>query len=169
MACLIIKYCGIAESPTLLLCCEECERVSVNNRLKTEPFFLWRWVIQIGPLRSDAQRMIFPQFLPEFPWSQERILQGVREEKLQRPLDFSQTNYHLNGGFPHVFHCLFHPYREKQLGKNNFHLSGRRLLSLKEIYFQTSYVNKYENRLYIYKYNWKELNKFFPSDSWLTF
>ena len=56
----------------------------------------------------------------------------------QRPLDFSQTNYRLNEGFPHVFHRLFHPFREQQLGKNIFHLRGQRLLSLIEVYFQTS-------------------------------
>ena len=37
--------------------------------------------------------------------------------------DFSQTNYHLNWGFPQVFfHRLFYPFSEHQLGKNNFHL-----------------------------------------------
>ena len=29
------------------------------------------------------------------------------------------------------------------------------------------YVKKHENRLYIYKYNWKDLNELLPSDSWL--
>ena len=61
-----------------------------------------------------------------------------RKVAVQRPLDFSQTNYHLSEGFPHVFHRLFHPFREQQLGKNIFHLRGQRLLSLIEVYFQTS-------------------------------
>ena len=30
------------------------------------------------------------------------------------------------------------------------------------------YVNKHENKLYIYKYNWKELNELFLSDPWPT-
>ena len=88
MACLIIKYCGLsAESLTLLLFCDECERIGVNSRLKTEPFLLWRWVIKIGRLRSDAQPMICTQFLPEFPWSlivfPDKILRRIREKKLQ--------------------------------------------------------------------------------------
>ena len=29
------------------------------------------------------------------------------------------------------------------------------------------YVKKHENRLYIYKYNWKDLKELLPSDSWL--
>ena len=52
----------------------------------------------------------------------------------QRP----QTNYRLNEGFSHVYHHLFHPFREQQLSKNIFHLCGQGLLSLKEVYFQTS-------------------------------
>ena len=40
----------------------------------------------------------------------------------QRSLDFSQTNYHLNWGFPYgLIHRLFYPFGEHQLGKNNFH------------------------------------------------
>ena len=147
MACFSIKYyCSTLNwwitYTASLICCDECEQISVNNRLKTEPFLLWRWVIQIGPLRSDAQPMICPQFLPEFPWScfswQDPSRSSRRKVAAQRPLDFSQTNYHLNEGFPHVFHRLFHPFREQQLGKNNFHLRGQRLLSLKEVYFETS-------------------------------
>ena len=136
MACLSLNIAvhERAESPTLLFCCDECERISFNNRLKTEPFLLWRWVIEIGSLRSDAQPMICPQFLLEFPWScfswQDPSRSSRRKVAAQRPLDFSQTNYHLNEGFPHVFHRLFHPFREQQLGKNNFHLRGQRLLSL---------------------------------------
>ena len=34
----------------------------------------------------------------------------------QRP----QTNYRLNEGFSHVYHRLFHPFREQQLSKNIF-------------------------------------------------
>ena len=52
----------------------------------------------------------------------------------QRP----QTNYRLNEGFSHVYHRLFHPFREQQLSKNIFHLCGQGLLSFKEVYFQTS-------------------------------
>ena len=86
--------------------------------------------------------MICLQFLPEFPWScislQDPPRSSRRKVAAQRPLDFSQTNYHLNEGYPHIFHRLFHPLREQQLGKNNFHPCGQRLLSLKEVYFQTS-------------------------------
>ena len=32
------------------------------------------------------------------------------------------SNYHLTKGFPHVSHRLFHPSKEQQHGKNNFHL-----------------------------------------------
>ena len=110
----------------------ECERISVDNWLKAEPFLLWRWVIQIGPLRSDAQPMICPQFLPEFPWScfswQDPSRSSRRKVAAQRPVNFSQTNYHLGEGFPYVFHRLFHPFREQQLSKNIFHLLGQRLL-----------------------------------------
>ena len=112
----------------------EYERISVENWLKAEPFLLWRWVIQIGSFRSDAQPVIWLQFLPEFPWScfswQDPSRSSRRKVAAQRPLDFSQTNYHLSEGFPHVFHRLFHPFREQQLGKNIFHLRGQRLLSL---------------------------------------
>ena len=80
---------------------------------------------------------------------------------------FSQTNYHLNEGFLHFFLGIFHPFRVQQLNKNNFYLRGQRLLSLKKVYFQrrnlfTKYVKKHENRLYIYKYNRKDLNELFP-------
>ena len=80
---------------------------------------------------------------------------------------FSQTNYHLNEGFLHIFLGIFHPFRVQQLNKNNFYLRGQRLLSLKKVYFQrrnlfTKYVKKHENRLYIYKYNRKDLNELFP-------
>ena len=29
------------------------------------------------------------------------------------------------------------------------------------------YVSKYKNRLYMYKYNWKDLKQLFPSDFWV--
>ena len=180
MACLSIKYhCSIIikdESPTLLLCCDECERISVDNRLKSEPFLLWQWGIQIGPLRSDAQPMICPQFLPEFPWScfswQDPSRSSRRKVAAQRLLDFYQTNFHLNEGFPRVFHRLFHPFREQQLRKNNSIFWTTTSLLKGDIFSNVvicwfKYVNKHENRLYIYKYNWKDLNELFPDDSWL--
>ena len=68
-----------------------------------------------------------------------KILQEVREEKLQlKDLDFSQIKYHLTKGFLNFFHKLFHPFREQQLGKDNFHLRWQRPLSFREVYFQTS-------------------------------
>ena len=79
---------------------------------------------------------------------------------------FSQTNCHLNEGFLHIFLGIFHHFRVQQLNKNNFYLHGQRHLSLKKVYFQrrnlfTKYVKKHENRLYIYKYNRKDLNELF--------
>ena len=46
------------------------------------------------------------------------------------------TNYLLTKGFP--FSSLFHPSKEQQLSKNNYHLCWRRRLSFEEAYFQTS-------------------------------
>ena len=109
MACLSIKYyCGTLKCEnTYTAHCDQWQRISVDNWLKTEPFLLWRWVIHVGPLRSDAQLMICPQFLPEFSWScfswQDPSGRARRKIAAKRPLDFSQTNYHLNWGFPHVF------------------------------------------------------------------
>ena len=144
MACLIIRYCSMYIKVLNHLHCFFAVMNAKESALilKTEPFLLWQWVIQIGPLRSNAQPLICPQFLLEFLWScfswQDPSRSSRRKVAAQRLLDFFQTNYHLNRGFPHVFHCLFHPFREQQLGKNNFHLCGQWLLSLKEVYFQMS-------------------------------
>ena len=39
-------------TPTLLLCCDQWERTSVDNRLKTEPFLLRQWVGTNGSLKE---------------------------------------------------------------------------------------------------------------------
>ena len=62
----------------------------------------------------------------------------MRKAAAQKPLDFSQANYHLTQGYPHIFHGLFHHSKEQELaGNNNFHLR-RRLHSFEEVYFKTS-------------------------------
>ena len=50
--------------------------------------------------------------------------------------------------------------------ENDFSPYRRYIFKSRNLFIK--YVNKHENRMYIYKYNWKDLNKLFPSDSWLT-
>ena len=80
----------------------------------------------MGGLRSEAQLHTCPQFLPEFPIyafsSQDPPRSSRRKVAPQKPFDFSQKNYRLTKRFPHVLHRLFHPSKERQLGKSNFHL-----------------------------------------------
>ena len=59
-----------------------------------------------------------------------------RKVAAQKPLDFSRQNISWPRDF--LFYRLFHPSKEQQLGKNNFHLRWRRLLSYEEAHFQTS-------------------------------
>ena len=125
---------------------------------------------------SDAQLMICPQFLPKFPWSffPDKILQGVREEKLQLKdfrVFFTQTI-----AWPRDVLIFFIAYFI--LSKRNSSIkiisisadddfSPLRSYIFKRRNLFIKYVKKCENRLYIYKYNWKDLNELFPGDLWL--
>ena len=98
MGSLIIEYYRQIhlrdKTPTLLFWCDQWERTSVDNRLKTEPFLLRRWVGTNGAMHN---------------WWYIHSFCLRREAAAPKPLDYSQTNHHLTKGFPHAFHRLFHP------------------------------------------------------------
>ena len=119
--------------------------------------------------------MICPEFLPEFPWSffsrQDPSGSSRRKIAAQRPLDFSQTIYHLNWGFPHVFFIAYFILSvsissvkivsisaDSDFPPLRNYIFKRRNLFIK-------YVSKYKNRLYTSKYNWKDLKELFPSET----
>ena len=124
---------------------------------KLNLLLVWRWVIQIGLLWSNAQPMICPQFLPEFPWSclswQDTSRCSRRKVAAQRALDFSQQTI----TWPSISSCF-------SSFISSF-LLRRYIYKRPNLFFK--YVNKFENRLYIYRYDWKDLNEFFLSGLWL--
>ena len=182
MACLSIKYyCGTLKcentyTDSLLWSMMNESALIIGSKLN--PFLLWRWVIQVGLLRSDAQLMICPQFLPEFSWScfswWDPSGSARRKIAAKRPLDFSQTNYHLNWGFPHVF-FFFIAYlilsvsislvKIISISADNDFSPLSKYIFKRNLFMK--YVCKYKNRPYMYIYNWKDLKELFPSDFWV--
>ena len=103
----------------------------------------------------------------------DKILQGVREEKSQLKdlWIFSQTNYHLNWGFPHAFFIAYFILSVSISSVKIVSISADsdfpplRNYIFKRRNLLIKYVIKYKNRLYTSKYNWKDLKELFPSET----
>ena len=52
------------------------------------------------------------------------------------------------------------------ISMDDFSPCRRYILKRRNLFIK--HVKKHENRQFIYKYKWKDLNELFPSDSWLT-
>ena len=134
---------------------------------KLNPFLVWRWVIQIDLLRSDAQLMICPQFLPQFPWSclswQDPSRSSRRKVAAQRALDFSQTNYHLTQDFP-MFSIAYSVLSEGNSSVKIIFISQLTTTSLfwggifQRSYF-FKYVNKYVQQFFLLRGATRDITK----------
>ena len=92
MGSLIIEYYRQIhlrdKTPTLLFWCDQWERTSVDNRLKTEPFLLRRWVGTNGSLK---ERCTTDGISTVSVWGEKRQLQNlwiILKQTITWPRDF---------------------------------------------------------------------------------
>ena len=104
----------------------------------------------------------------------DRILQGVREEKLQLKdlwIFLKQTITWTGDFLMFFFIAYFILSVSISLVKIVSISADNDFPPLRKYIFKRNlsikYVSKYKNRLYMYKYNWKDLKQLFPCDFWV--
>ena len=179
MACLSIKYyCGTLKwlntynAPLLW----SRERVGVDYRRKTKPFSCvtmsdenWSRKEQCT---TDDMSTISAGVPVILPFLARYIKEFEKKSCSSKSFGFSSTNYHLTEYFLMFFIAYFILSGSNSsveiisiFAENDF--SPWRDIFTNVLIFSFKYVNKFENRLYIYKYDWKDLNEFFRSGLWL--
>ena len=141
----------------------------IGARLK--PFSCEDAKVQTGGLRSDAQVNICPQFLPGFPWS------FFSSKELEERWQYKKLWIFWNkrSPYPEISSCFLSLY--SILPKSNssvktisYPLTMTSLLwggiFSDVVIYNIWYANRYKFRLYIHKYNWKDLIELFPIDLW---
>ena len=99
----------------------------------------------------------------------DKILQGVREEKLQLKdlwIFHKQTITWARDFLMFFFSSLILSFHIIPISADN-EFSPLRNYIFKRRNLFIKYVSKYKSRPYMYKYNWKDLKELFPSDFWV--
>ena len=149
------------KTPTQLLCCDQLEPISVDNRLKTEPFSCvtmsdTNWSLKERCTSDDMSTVStgIPMILPFLTRS---FKDFEKKSCSSKSFGFFSNKLSLDPGFPHVFHCLFRSFREHQLGKNNIHLPAdndfcvlrRYIFKRPNFFFKYVIMNKYVQQLFL--------------------